>query len=126
MIAARAQVYKKVPKQYSFEIGYRNLFAHNNILLNHTHGYGGMFDYAWVDNTKPTELSQRNAGGSPWGEGSLASFFGRVNYNFNETYLFSAVMRADGSSNFSRGNRWGYFPSVSAGWVMTMNRLRII
>ena len=81
--------------------------------------FPGMFDYAWVDNTKPTELSQRGAGGSPWGEGSLASFFGRVNYNFNETYLFSAVLRADGSSNFSRGNRWGYFPSVSAGWVIT-------
>nr|WP_321353578.1 TonB-dependent receptor [uncultured Draconibacterium sp.] len=81
--------------------------------------FPGLFDYAWVDNSKPTELSQRSAGGSPWGEGGLASFFGRINYNFNETYLFSAVMRADGSSNFSKGNRWGYFPSVSAGWVMT-------
>ena len=81
--------------------------------------FPGLFDYAWVDNTKPTELSQRGAGGSPWGDGSLASFFGRINYNYNETYLLSLVMRADGSSNFSRGNRWGYFPSVSAGWVIS-------
>jgi TonB-linked SusC/RagA family outer membrane protein len=81
--------------------------------------FPGLFDYAWVDNTKPTELSQRGAGGGPWGDGSLASFFGRVNYNYNETYLLSVVMRADGSSNFAKGERWGYFPSVSAGWVIT-------
>ncbi|MGD9772106.1 MAG: SusC/RagA family TonB-linked outer membrane protein, partial [Parabacteroides sp.] len=81
--------------------------------------FEGSFDHAWVDNTKPTELSQRGAGGSPWGEGALASFFGRANYNYKETYMASLTMRADGSSNFARGNRWGYFPSASAGWVMT-------
>jgi TonB-linked SusC/RagA family outer membrane protein len=81
--------------------------------------FPGLFDYAWVDNTKPTVLSQRNAGGSPWGSGALASFFGRVNYNLKETYMASFTMRADGSSNFARGNRWGYFPSASAGWVMS-------
>ncbi|MGD9928401.1 MAG: TonB-dependent receptor [Mangrovibacterium sp.] len=81
--------------------------------------FPGSFSNAWVDNTKPTELSQRGAGGSPWGEGALASFFGRVNYNLDETYMASIIMRADGSTNFARGKRWGYFPSVSAGWVMT-------
>jgi len=81
--------------------------------------FPGLFDYAWVDNTKPTVLSQRGAGGSPWGSGALASFFGRANYNFKETYLASFTMRADGSSNFAKGKRWGYFPSMSAGWVMT-------
>ena len=81
--------------------------------------FPGLFDYAWVDNTKPTVLSQRGAGGSPWGSGALASFFGRANYNFKETYMASFTMRADGSSNFARGKRWGYFPSMSAGWVIT-------
>lgn len=81
--------------------------------------FPGLFDYAWVDNTKPTVLSQRGAGGAPWGSGALASFFGRANYNFKETYMASFTIRADGSSNFARGNRWGYFPSVSAGWVLT-------
>ena len=57
--------------------------------------------------------------GSPWDQGALASFFGRVNYNYAEKYMLTVVMRADGSSNFARGNRWGIFPSVSAGWVMT-------
>ncbi|NYI49413.1 SusC/RagA family TonB-linked outer membrane protein [Macellibacteroides fermentans] len=81
--------------------------------------FEGSFDHAWVDNTKPTVLSQRGAGGSPWGEGALASFFGRANYNYKETYMASLTMRADGSSNFAKGKRWGYFPSASAGWVMT-------
>lgn len=81
--------------------------------------FPGSLDYAWIDNTKPTELSQRGASGSPWGDGAIASFFGRVNYNYKETYMASATLRADGSSNFAKGNRWGYFPSVSAGWVVS-------
>jgi len=81
--------------------------------------FEGSFDHAWVNNTKPTVLSQRGAGGSPWGEGALASFFGRANYNYKETYMASLTMRADGSSNFAKGKRWGYFPSASAGWVMS-------
>lgn len=81
--------------------------------------FPGQFDYAWLDNTNPKEMNQIGMGGSPWDSGALASFFGRVNYNYRETYMASLVMRADGSSNFARGNRWGYFPSVSAGWVLT-------
>lgn len=46
----------------------------------------------------------------------LLSFFGRVNYNFKDKYLFSASMRADGSSKFGKNNKWGYFPSFSAAW----------
>lgn len=48
---------------------------------------------------------------------SQASFFGRINYNYKETYLASAVFRADGSTNFASGQQWGYFPSLSGGWV---------
>ena len=48
---------------------------------------------------------------------SQASFFGRINYNYKETYLASVVFRADGSTNFAQGQQWGYFPSLSAGWV---------
>lgn len=46
----------------------------------------------------------------------LLSFFGRANYDYEGKYLLSATFRADGSSKFSEGNRWGYFPSVSAAW----------
>ena len=77
------------------------------------------FERAWISNTKPVLLSEIEASGSPSSQGALASFFGRVNYSFRNTYLLSATVRADGSSNFARGHRWGIFPSVSAGWVLT-------
>jgi len=47
---------------------------------------------------------------------ALQSYFGRVNYNFREKYLIEGNLRIDGSSRFSKKNRWGYFPSVSAAW----------
>lgn len=50
---------------------------------------------------------------------TLASFLGRINYNFKSRYLFTASMRADGSSRFSPKNRWGYFPSASVAWKMS-------
>ena len=54
-----------------------------------------------------------------WGSSaawSLASFLGRASYNFDSRYLFTANVRADGSSRFAPGHRWGVFPSVSAAW----------
>jgi hypothetical protein len=47
---------------------------------------------------------------------TLASYFGRVNYRLFEKYLFTATMRADGSSRFGVGNKWGYFPSGAVAW----------
>ncbi|HKB44204.1 MAG TPA: SusC/RagA family TonB-linked outer membrane protein, partial [Chitinophagaceae bacterium] len=49
----------------------------------------------------------------------VASYFGRINYSYQNKYLLTATMRADGSSKFSTDNRWGYFPSVGVGWVIT-------
>ena len=49
-------------------------------------------------------------------EASLASYLGRLEYNYDNRYLFNAVLRRDGSSRFSDENKWGNFPSVSAGW----------
>jgi TonB-dependent starch-binding outer membrane protein SusC len=49
-------------------------------------------------------------------DGSSESYFGRLNYVFNDRYILGATFRADGSSNFGPENRWGYFPSVSAAW----------
>ncbi len=57
--------------------------------------------------------------GYPYGDSRSMSYFGRINYDYNETYMLSVILRADGSSNFAPGHRWGYFPSVSAGWVVT-------
>ncbi|MEK6479012.1 TonB-dependent receptor [Catalinimonas sp. 4WD22] len=49
-------------------------------------------------------------------EDALISWFGRANYNYDERYLLTATFRADGSSRFAEGNKWGYFPAFSAGW----------
>lgn len=51
-----------------------------------------------------------------WG---LVSYLARLNYNYQDKYLFTASIRRDGSSRFGRNNRWGNFPSVSVGWVLT-------
>lgn len=75
-------------------------------------------DHAWLSNTTNSDGTLKQLNGSPW-ESALMSYFGRVQYNYNEKYLLNATLRADGSSNFAPGNRWGYFPSVSAGWVVS-------
>lgn len=49
----------------------------------------------------------------------LISYFGRVNYDYQKRYLLSLTMRADASSKFSKDNWWGYFPAVSAGWLVS-------
>ena len=49
-------------------------------------------------------------------EWSMRSYFGRINLNWADKYLLEANLRADGSSKFAPGHRWGYFPSVSAAW----------
>lgn len=49
-------------------------------------------------------------------QNELQSFFGRLNYQFNDRYLFTATVRADGSSKFGANNKYGVFPSFSAGW----------
>ena len=81
--------------------------------------FPGSFDHAYIDNTQGVDATNTEVGGSPNSQGALSSFFGRLNYNYAETYMFSAVLRVDGSSNFARGHRWGTFPSVSAGWVVS-------
>jgi TonB-dependent starch-binding outer membrane protein SusC len=76
-------------------------------------------EHAWLSNATNKDGTLINLTGSPWDEVNLMSYFGRLNYNYNETYMLNATFRADGSSRFIGKNRWGYFPSVSAGWVMS-------
>ena len=59
------------------------------------------------------------AGSGAW---DLASFIGRINYNYMSKYLLTANIRADGSSKFAPGKQWGYFPSVSAGWRISSEK----
>lgn len=63
------------------------------------------------------DLTSRTSG---WKDAaSIASYFGRFNYNFDNRYLFTLTLRADGSSKFGPANRWGYFPSGSFAWRLS-------
>ncbi len=78
--------------------------------------------YAYLNNTRnPKSVSDINASGADWsaGGGGILSYMGRLQYNYKEKYLLTAIMRADASSKFAKGHQWGYFPSFSAGWVLT-------
>lgn len=79
----------------------------------------GDLEHAYLSNVSTTPSSMSSISGSPSQKNSIASFFARANWNWKEKYMASATMRADGSSVFARGYRWGYFPSASAGWVIT-------
>ena len=52
-------------------------------------------------------------------ENELQSYFGRLNYNYDNRFLFTASVRADGSTRFGANNKYGYFPSFAAGWNLT-------
>ena len=92
----------------SFEVTEENL---NTLVLNG-------WDYNIPANYETQYLNGHGGYDNPT-SGSIASFFARANWNYDEKYMATAIIRADGSNNFARGKRWGYFPSVSAGWVIT-------
>lgn len=63
-------------------------------------------------------LNQPTVGGTK-NDWALLSFMGRVNYNYTDKYLLTLTVRRDGSSRFSKDNRWGTFPSVAAAWRLS-------
>lgn len=75
-------------------------------------------EHAYLDvaQNRAAESDHLTASGGPF-ENALLSYFGRLQYNFKEKYLFNATFRADGSSKFAPDQRWGYFPSASVGWI---------
>jgi len=73
-------------------------------------------NFQYINNTPD---SSRLANGVNDEREALWSLFGRINYNFDERYLFSVTLRRDGSSKFGPNERYGIFPSVSAGWIVS-------
>lgn len=82
---------------------------------------GGTADYTKVFNEKHRlfviagvnmELTNKDA----WNEHAMQSFYGKANYTFNDRYLLEATIRHDGSSNFGKGNKYGWFPAAAIGW----------
>lgn len=93
---------------------------HRNIQLN-VSNWNSLFqdfEHAYISNTTDISANTSLVGRNDFGWGMM-SYFGRASYDYKEKYLFSVMLRADGSSKFTEDNRWGYFPSVSAGWVIS-------
>ncbi|WP_370862472.1 SusC/RagA family TonB-linked outer membrane protein [Parabacteroides faecis] len=98
----KAMVGYRIEKyNYKYTKAYRKGFPNNDM----------------TDINAGTQSTQTNEGYSR--ELAMMSYFGRVNYDYAGKYLFEANFRADASSRFSPDNRWGYFPSLSAGWRMS-------
>lgn len=112
---------------YNIEIGKHRGDAMAGMELNreddiHFSGYKQSYailtpDYMWPDAGSGTAQSYGS------GEGySLVSFFGKLNYSYDDKYLLSLTVRRDGSSRFGKDNRYATFPSVSAGWRLNREK----
>ena len=78
------------------------------------------WSHAYVSNgTASTPEDGLSASGSPSLDQRMFSYFGRLGWNLKETYMLNVTLRADASSKFARGNRWGWFPSISGGWIVS-------
>ncbi len=113
---------------YNFLISADKSFNNNNFKLtlgserntfdtDYVMAYRENFNYDY-DQITAGEIENMDNDGYTYAWDVL-SYFGRINYNFKERYLFEANMRIDGSSRFTNENRWGYFPSVSAAWRLS-------
>lgn len=76
--------------------------------------------HAYVSNGTATNADDGlSASGSPSVNQRTLSYFGRLGWNYKETYMVNATLRADSSSRFAKGHRTGWFPSISAGWILS-------
>jgi TonB-linked SusC/RagA family outer membrane protein len=113
---------------YSFTLGQVNELqllagqsAHQSIFESHGSSGIGTFDHylrsSFYDLTFIPSASR--ALSNDYVKSNMLSFFGRVNYKLLNRYLLTATLRADGSSVLAEGNKWGYFPSVAAAWIIS-------
>ena len=107
---AYLQYYKDFSKTQHFDImgGYE---------WRHEKYWGDYNDYGLYPSTAANAGQKYNEQNSQWkSEHFLVSFYGRANYIAYDRYMLTATLRADGSSRFGKGNKWGYFPSAAFGW----------
>ncbi|CAL1516383.1 TonB-dependent receptor [Chitinophaga sp. MM2321] len=110
-----------------------NVLTYNKVIKKHSIGFTGLYSVQ----RQNVDISSTNVRGIPvetqeyynlgqalnvtgvtsslssW---TILSYMGRLNYGFNDRYLLTLTLRADGSSRFAPGKQWGYFPSVAAAW----------
>ena len=99
-------------------LGEEMTIAKSNLLTIMVDGLNASYDapMAWNFLSSGTPASVNNYYDP---DDKLLSFFGRVNYDYKHRYSIGATLRADGSSKFARGHRWGYFPSAAASWTIS-------
>jgi len=99
-------------------LGQEYILTKSNNVSSTVEGFPTFFDadMAWKFMASGTSVASNNFYNP---NDQLLSFFGRVNYDFDSRYSVSATVRADGSSKFSKGNQWGYFPSAAAAWTIS-------
>ncbi|MCF6406545.1 TonB-dependent receptor [Chitinophaga filiformis] len=73
----------------------------------------------WQEYYNLGQAANVTAIGSQLGTWTILSYMGRLNYGYDDRYLLTLTLRADGSSRFAPGHKWGYFPSVAVGWNLT-------
>ncbi len=120
------RVYKWERKTFEALLNYNKTFGQHTVgaLAGwHAEAYDYKYWYTYRKNFPNNSVTDINAGdvSTQQAQGytrelNMLSWFGRVNYDFAGRYLFEANLRADASSRFADGHRWGYFPSFSAGW----------
>ncbi len=103
--------YRKRLGSHSFGVLLGNTLQSDNLTRTYAEGRGFPNDAFTQISSASTTASTQN-----WSKSTLASFFGKVDYNFSGKYLVDASLRADGSSRFGSSKKWGYFPSVGAAW----------
>ena len=99
-------------------LGEEFTLAKSNVLTLMVDGLNTSYDaeMAWNFLSSGTPASTNNYYDP---DDKLLSFFGRVNYDYKHRYSIGATLRADGSSKFAPGHRWGYFPSAAASWTIS-------
>ena len=99
-------------------LGQEYILQRNTLLTNTAHGFPMNWDAQQVwDHTNvgvPYEITNYSDPND-----ILSSYFGRANYNYMSRYYLTATFRADGSSKFGKGNRWGFFPTASVAWRLS-------
>ena len=98
-------------------------FANYDKTFGDKHTFGAMVGYGWQHFWKKYNLSYDDPRGNELQSDThyeteyyLLSFYGRVNYSYDDRYLITATLRSDASSRFASDNRWGIFPSVALAW----------
>ena len=105
---------RKINKKNSFDVMLGHEFSFRG--LEYLEGQAKDFPFSNLGNDNLGVGATPSSVSTARDDKKLLSYFARGNYNFDNRYLFTATIRADGSTVFSANNKWGYFPSFSAAW----------